>query len=70
MSNTGKNTDRELWRKIEGDYYSPSIHTTVADEIAIQVGGFVIVMPVEKWHELGREFFKKDEIKDDNKPSD
>jgi len=52
VSNAIKNTDRELWRKIDGDYYSPSIHVTAGDDIGINVGGTVFVMPVEKWHGL------------------
>jgi len=45
-----KNTDKEIWRKVEGDYYSSSIHVTKEGAIGINVGGTVFVMPVEKWH--------------------
>lgn len=45
------NTDRELWRRVEGDYYSPSIHVTERGAIGINVGGRVIVQSVEDWHE-------------------
>lgn len=48
------NTDREIWRKKEGDFYSPSIHVTEHLGIGIDVSGHVIVMPIEKWHALGR----------------
>lgn len=48
-----ENTDRHLWRK-EGGHYAPSIHVTKSGCIGINVGGHVIVMPVEKWHALGR----------------
>ena len=46
------NTDKEIWRKVKGDYYSPSIHITKGNGVGINVGGKVFVMPVEKWHEL------------------
>lgn len=49
-----ENTDKEIWRKKEGDYYSPSVHVTKMGGVGINVGGHVIVMPVEKWHALGR----------------
>lgn len=49
-----KNTDREIWRKVPGDYYSPSIHVTEGGGIGIDVGGFVIVKPVKWWHELAK----------------
>jgi len=47
------NTDKNIWRKVEGDYYSPSIHVTQDNNIGINVGGHVIVMPIEKWFLLG-----------------
>ncbi|KKM63586.1 hypothetical protein LCGC14_1509930 [marine sediment metagenome] len=50
-----KNTDKEIWRKVKDDYGSPSIHVTKEGSIGIDVGGFVMVAPVEKWHEV----FKK-----------
>ena len=45
------NTDKELWREVTGDYYSPSIHLTREGSIGINVGGHVIVRTVQKWHE-------------------
>lgn len=54
LDGTCENTDKEIWRKREGDYYSPSIHVTQSGGVGINVGGHVIVMPVEKWHALGR----------------
>jgi hypothetical protein len=48
-----KNTDREIWRAVPEDYYSPSIHVTEGGGIGINVGGLVIVMPVERWHACG-----------------
>lgn len=54
IGGTSENTDKEIWRKKEGDYYSASIHVTKAGGVGIDVGGHVIVMSVEKWHALGR----------------
>jgi len=51
------NTDVELWRKKKDDYYSPSIHVTEFDGIGINVGGHVLVAPVEKWHDAGNKIF-------------
>lgn len=47
-----ENTDRELWREREDDYYADSIHVTKDGGIGMNVGGSVIVMPVRKWHAL------------------
>jgi len=51
------NTDIEIWRKVEGDYYSPSIHVTEAGRIGIDVGGHVLVAPIENWHDAGSKIF-------------
>ena len=48
-NNAAKNTDIEIWRKVEDDYYSPSIHVTESGSIGINVDGSVIVAPVEEW---------------------
>jgi len=56
MENNGeccKNTDKEIWRKIPGDYYSDSIHVTEGNGIGINCGGFVIVAQIETWHRWG-----------------
>ncbi len=45
-----KNTDRELWREKEKDFYSSSIHVTKQGEIGINVDGCVIVKPIQDWH--------------------
>ena len=52
MSTSGasKNTDRELWREREGDYYADSIHVTEGGGIGMNCGGFVIVLPIREWH--------------------
>ena len=47
------NTDKNIWRKVKDDYYSPSIHVTQEGNIGINVGGHVIVMSIEKWVILG-----------------
>lgn len=46
------NTDREIWREREGDYYADSIHVTEQGGIGINCGGHVIVKPVREWHRL------------------
>ncbi len=46
-----KNTDVEIWRKVSDDYYSPSIHIT--EQGGINVGGYVLVAPVERWFAAG-----------------
>ena len=51
-----ENTDREIWRLVPSSYYSPSIHVTAENGIGINVGGHVIVMPVEVWHEIGLKY--------------
>lgn len=55
-----ENTDREIWRRVERDFYSPSIHVTRGGGIGINVGGTVIVMPVERWHELAMRYAQLD----------
>lgn len=49
-----ENSDKEIWREREGDFYSDSIHVTKSGCIGLNVGGHVIVMSVKKWHALGR----------------
>jgi hypothetical protein len=46
------NTDREIWRRVPGDYYSPRIFVTERGSIGIDVGGSIYVKPVEDWHAL------------------
>lgn len=46
------NTDREIWREREGDYFSPSIFVTEKGAIGINVGGQVIIRRIERWHEI------------------
>jgi hypothetical protein len=46
------NTDKEIWREIPGDYYSPSIHVTEQNTIGINVCGVVYVKSIEEWHRL------------------
>jgi hypothetical protein len=47
-----ENTDRELWREREGDYYADSIFVTAQGGIGINCGGHVFVMPLRDWHRL------------------
>jgi len=46
------NTDREIWREREGDYYADSIHVTAQGSIGIDCGGMVYTLPVREWHAL------------------
>jgi len=46
------NTDRELWREREGDFYANSIFVTTNGGIGINVGGYVYVKPLAEWHKL------------------
>lgn len=54
MENAAQNTDRELWREHEGDYYSPSLFVTQGGGIGINVGGLCIVKPIREWHMQAR----------------
>lgn len=49
------NTDRELWREREGDYYADSLFVTVGGGVGMNVGGHVIVKPLRDWFELARQ---------------
>ena len=55
------NTDRELWRDGDGDYYADSIHVTESGGIGINVGGCVLVAPVRMWHDAGMKLFTASE---------
>lgn len=50
VEETAMNTDRELWRETEGDYYASSIHVTAGGSICINVGGRMICQTLAKWH--------------------
>lgn len=52
MDEAVKNTDKELWRERDGDYYADSIHVTEHSDISINCGGTVIVKPIREWHKL------------------
>ncbi len=49
------NTDREIFRLTDDDYYSPYMFITKERNIGIGVGGHVFVKPVEEWHRLAME---------------
>lgn len=53
QSEAKRNEDKEIWRKVPGDFYAPSIHVTKEGHIGINVGGTVLVRSVEDWHFLG-----------------
>ena len=57
MDEQKASNDRELWREVPGDYYSPRIHVTEGGGIGINVGGWVIVAPIREWHRIGAEAF-------------
>ena len=56
-----KNTDKELFREVKGDYYSPSLHVTINGLIGINVGGSVHVMSLREWHKRAESFIVKTE---------
>jgi len=60
--NTGENTDREIWRKEPGDFYSPYISVSADNEIIICVGGKAYQAPVGVWFELMRRNKEKGNI--------
>lgn len=47
--NAYKNTDRELWREREGDYYANSVFVTDRGGIGFNVGGFCVVRTPAEW---------------------
>ncbi len=49
-----QNTDRHLWPLVSDNAHCATMHVTASGAIGIQCGGHVIVMPLEKWHALGR----------------
>lgn len=53
-----QNTDRELWREREGDFYSDRIFVTQNGAIGMDVGGRVITMPIRQWHEMATTVLK------------
>jgi hypothetical protein len=55
-----QNTDRELFREVEGDYYSPSLHVTIDGLVGINVGGYVYVMSLREWHKRAESFIMTD----------
>lgn len=50
-----KNTDIELWREREGDYYCDSVHVTQSGGLGINHGGFVQVKSLAQWAEDSKE---------------
>ncbi len=60
---TCENTDVEVWRRNPGDYYSPSMHVTESGGIGMNVGGLVVVLPIEDWHGLAADVAKPDKEK-------
>ena len=54
------NTDKEIWRKIPGDCYSPSIYVTEFGAIGINIGGFPLEAHIEAWYGAGKKLFPVD----------
>ena len=54
MDNAAINTDRELWREVPDDYYSPSVFVTENGSIGINVGGNCLTAYVREWHKAGQ----------------
>jgi hypothetical protein len=46
------NTDRELWREREGDFYADHIFITKNGSLGINCGGIVYVKPIRDWFAL------------------
>jgi hypothetical protein len=57
-----KNTDREIWRERDGDYYADSIHVTEHGGIGIDCGGLVHVRPIRTWHALANQSFAVEKL--------
>jgi hypothetical protein len=53
-----ENTDREIWREREGDFYADSIHVTKSGGIGFNCGGHVIVMSPRNWHCIAQAHLK------------
>jgi len=51
------NTEIEIWRKVEGDCFSPSISVAENKNIVINVNDYVMSLPVESWFEAGIKIF-------------
>ena len=50
--NLCKNTDIEIWRETEGDYYADYISVTKGGGITICVVGSCVTNTVQDWHRL------------------
>src|SRR3990167_2431214 len=50
VTGEANNTDRELWREREDDYYADSIFVTESGGIGMNVNGNCIVGPIKEWH--------------------
>lgn len=57
------NTDVEIWRRVEDDFYSPSIHATKQGDIKVCVGGTVLTASVEQWFAAGKVAFCNNTMK-------
>ena len=51
------NTDKEIWRKVKDDYYSPRIYVTKQNGITFCVGGNCVTKSIEDWFFLATPTF-------------
>lgn len=63
-----QNTDTHLWPIVSEDAYAPSIHATAQGSIGMNVGGYVIVMPIRDWHALAEAKYPRPTLKDLDEP--
>ena len=64
-----RNTDRELWRETEGDYYAHSVFVTEGGGIGMNAGGTTFVMTVAEWVKRAEAFIENTELSGGAAPS-
>lgn len=69
-SGAAANTDKEIWREREGDYYADSIHLTETGGIGINCGGTVYVKPLREWHKLAGGTFSRYQSPPNDQPDE
>lgn len=69
INEAAQNTDREIWREREGDYYADSIHVTASGGIGIDCGGEAIVKPLKDWFALAHAQASSGEGRECGKPT-
>lgn len=57
-----QSTDKELWRTVEGDYYSKhKLYLTESGGLTLCQGGTCITLPPEDWFKLANQRFKTEQ---------